>query len=104
VSLAVQQGWGYALLRRLGYRYGSSQLYYITGNQNLIQTLSLCEDSGKKQDILFLGGQALLSANDWADENKRTAYVYLRLPHSSPALAGSAMPFPSDVNECICAY
>ena len=97
VSLAVQQGWGYALLRRLGYRYGSSQLYYITGNQNLIQTLSLCEDSGKKQDILFLGGQALLTANDWADENKRTAYVYLRLPHSSPALAGSAMPFPSDV-------
>jgi len=97
VGLAVPVGWGYLLLRRIGYRYGSSQLYYITGAQNLIQTLSLCEDSGKKQQMLFLGGQAMTSAADWADPVKRTAYVYLRLPHSSPALSGGALPFPSDV-------
>ena len=97
VGLAVPVGWGYLLLRRIGYRYGSSQLYYITGAQNLIQTLSLCEDSGKKQQMLFLGGQAMTSAADWADPVKRTAYIYLRLPHSSPALAGGALPFPSDV-------
>ena len=96
-GLALQEGWGYAMLRRIGYRYGSSQLYYITGQQNLVQALSLCEDSGKKQQLFFLGGQALLSAADWADAGKRTAYVYLRLPHSSPALSGSALPFPSDV-------
>ena len=72
-------------------------MYYINSSQNLVQTLALCEDSGKKQDILFLGGQALLSPADWADPNKRTAYVYLRLPHSSPALAGGALPFPTDV-------
>jgi len=97
VGLALQEGWGYSLLRRVGYRYGSSQLYYISGTQNLVQALSLCEDSGKKQQLFFLGGQALLSAADWADAGKRTAYVYLRLPHSSPALSGSALPFPSDV-------
>ena len=97
VGLALQEGWGYSLLRRIGYRYGSSQLYYISGTQNLVQALSLCEDSGKKQQLFFLGGQALLSAADWADAGKRTAYVYLRLPHSSPALSGSALPFPSDV-------
>jgi hypothetical protein len=85
------------MLRRIGYRYGSSQLYYITGQQNLIQALSLCEDSGKKQQLFFLGGQAILSNDDWADAGKRTAYVYLRLPHSSPALSGGALPFPSDV-------
>jgi hypothetical protein len=96
-GLALQEGWGYQMLRRIGYRYGSSQLYYITGQQNLIQALSLCEDSGKKQQMFFLGGQALLSAADWADAGKRTAYVYLRLPHSSPALSGGALPFPSDV-------
>lgn len=96
-SLATAPGWGYSLIRRIGYRYGSSQLYYINGSQNLIQTLSLCEDSGKKQQMLFLGGQALLSPADWADVTKRTAYVYLRLPHSSPALSGGALPFPSDV-------
>jgi hypothetical protein len=47
--------------------------------------------------MLFLGGQALISPADWADVTKRTAYVYLRLPHSSPALSGGALPFPSDV-------
>ena len=96
-GLALQEGWGYAMLRRVGYRYGSSQLYYITGSQNLVEALSLCEDSGKKQQLFFLGGQALLTAADWADAGKRTAYVYLRLPHSSPALSGSALPFPTDV-------
>lgn len=85
------------MIRRIGYRYGSSQLYYISGQQNLMQALSLVEDSGKKQQMFFLGGQALLSINDWQDAGKRTCYVYLRLPHSSPALSGGALPFPSDV-------
>lgn len=97
LGLALQEGWGYNMLRRIGYRYGSSQLYYITGAQNLVEALSLCEDSGKKQQLFFLGGQALLTAADWADAGKRTAYVYLRLPHSSPALSGAALPFPTDV-------
>ena len=96
-GLALQEGWGYEMIKRIGYRYGSSQLYYITAAQNLVQSLSLCEDSGKKQQMFFLGGQALLSAADWADAGKRTAYVYLRLPHSSPALSGGALPFPSDI-------
>lgn len=96
-GLALQEGWGYAMLRRIGYRYGSSQLYYITGSQNLVEALSLCEDSGKKQQMFFLGGQALLTPADWADAGKRTAYIYLRLPHSSPALSGGALPFPTDV-------
>ena len=96
-GLALPEGWGYQMLRRIGYRYGSSQLYYISGAQNLMQAAALCEDSGKKQQLFFLGGQALLSPADWADAGKRTAYVYLRLPHSSPALSGGALPFPSDV-------
>jgi hypothetical protein len=96
-GLALPEGWGYSLLRRIGYRYGSSQLYYITAAQNLMQAIALCEDSGKKQQLFFLGGQALLSPADWADPGKRTAYVYLRLPHSSPALSGGALPFPTDV-------
>jgi len=96
-GLCLQEGWGYSMLRRIGYRYGSSQLYYISGQQNLVQALALCEDSGKKQQMFFLGGQALLTAADWADAGKRTAYIYLRLPHSSPALSGGALPFPSDV-------
>jgi len=96
-GLALPAGWGYNMIRRIGYRYGSSQLYYISGAQNLAQALSLCEDTGKKEQLFFLGGQALVSLADWADAGKRTCYVYLRLPHSSPALSGGALPFPSDV-------
>ena len=96
-GLALTAGWGYQLLRRIGYRYGSSQLYYISGAQNYVQSLSLCEDSDKKQQMVFLGGQAITSPADWLDAGKRTAYVYLRLPHSSPALSGGALPFPSDI-------
>ena len=96
-GLALPTGWGYSMIRRIGYRYGSSQLYYISGAQNLVQALSLCEDSGKKQQLFFLGGQAVTSIADWADAGKRTCYVYLRLPHSSPALSGGSLPFPSDV-------
>jgi len=96
-GLALPEGWGYSMIRRIGYRYGSSQLYYLSGQQNLMQALSLVEDSGKKQQMFFLGGQAVLSIADWADAGKRTAYVYLRLPHSSPALSGGSLPFPSDV-------
>jgi hypothetical protein len=97
LGLALPEGWGYMLVKRIGYRYGSSQLYYISGEQNLLQAASLCEDSGKKQQLFFLGGQAILNVDDWMDAGKRTAYVYLRLPHSSPALSGGALPFPSDV-------
>jgi len=96
-GLALPVGWGYSLIRRIGYRYGSSQLYYISGAQNLLQAIALCEDSGKKQQLFFLGGQAMASIADWANAGKRTCYVYLRLPHSSPALSGGALPFPSDV-------
>jgi hypothetical protein len=96
-GLALPVGWGYNMIRRIGYRYGSSQLYYISGDQNLLQSIALCEDSGKKNQLFFLGGQAIASIADWADAGKRTCYVYLRLPHSSPALSGGALPFPSDV-------
>jgi hypothetical protein len=96
-GLALPLGWGYHFIKRIGYRYGSSQLYYISGAQNLMQALALCEDSGKKQQLMNLGGQALLTSADWADAGARTGYVYLRLPHSSPALSGGALPFPSDI-------
>lgn len=103
-GIAAPEGWGYMLLRRIGYRYGPSQLYYISGQQNLMQSLSLCEDSGKKQQLFFLGGQALLSDADWQDAGKRTAYCYLRLPHSSPALSGGSLPFPTDVITAPCIF
>lgn len=96
-NVALPLGWGYSLIRRIGYRYGSSQLYYISGAQNLVQALSLCEDSGKRDALYALGGQAITSVTDTQNPALWSAYVYLRLPHSSPALAGGALPFPTDL-------
>jgi hypothetical protein len=96
-GLAMNAGWGYNMIRRVGYRYGSSQLYYINGGQNLGQSVALCEDSDKKQQLVYFGGQAITTPAQWQSASARTAYVYLRLPHSSPAVAGGALPFPTDV-------
>jgi hypothetical protein len=96
-NVALPTGWGYNLIRRIGYRYGSSQLYYISGAQNLVQSLSLCEDSGKRDQLYALGGQSITTAADTQNPAKWSAYVYLRLPHSSPALSGGALPFPTDL-------
>ena len=100
-GLALNAGWGYSAIRRIGVRYGGSTLYYFSGDQILIDTLSECEDSGKKQQIFDLGGQALLgataSAGDFASVSKRTAYVYIKLPHNTPSAQEKNLPLPSDL-------
>lgn len=94
-GVGAPQGWAYSLVKRIGYRYSSSSLYYVSGGQSLMQAVSMVEDSGKRDQLIQLGGSALLGGATPSAGN-RTGYVYLRLPHSSPAVAGGALPFPSD--------
>ena len=100
-GLALNAGWGYSSIRRIGVRYGGSTLYYFSGDQCLIDILSECEDSVKKQNMFDLGGQALLSATasagDFASVSKRTAYVYIKLPHNTPSAQEKNLPLPSDL-------
>lgn len=55
----------------------------------------------KKQQMFDLGGQPLLgataSAGDFASVTKRTAYVYIKLPHNSPSAQEKNLPLPSDL-------
>ena len=67
--------------------------------------LSDCEDSAKRDQMLQLGGQALLpvnsaGGNDFADENKRTAYVYIKCPWNSPSAQEKPLPIETDLNYC----
>ena len=100
-GLALNAGWGYSAIRRIGVRYGGSTLYYFSGDQCLIDILSECEDSVKKQNMFDLGGQTLLgataSAGDFSDAIKRTAYVYIKLPHNTPSAQEKNLPLPTDL-------
>ena len=95
-ALGCSSGWGYAAIRQLGIRVGNSSLYYFTGDQLLQAVLSECEDSEKRDQMLFLGGQALIPA-DFADANKRTAYVYIKCPWNTPSAQEKTLPLETDL-------
>jgi hypothetical protein len=98
-GLGCSEGWGYSAIRQLGVRIGNSSLYYFTGDQLLQAVLSDCEDSEKRDQMLYLGGQALAPA-DFANEDKRTAYVYIKCPWNSPSAQEKPLPIPSDLRRC----
>lgn len=95
-GLGCSEGWGYSAIRQVGIRIGNSSLYYFTGDQLLNAVLSDCEDSEKRDQMLYLGGQALAPA-DFADENKRTAYVYIKCPWNSPSAQEKPLPLETDL-------
>lgn len=100
-GLALNAGWGYEAIRRVGVRYGGSTLYYFSGDQMLIDILSECEDSQKKQDIFNLGGATCLGtaagSGTFANLANRTAYVYIKLPHNTPSAQEANLPLPTDL-------
>lgn len=106
-GLALQTGWGYSMIESLGIRIGGSSYYTFTGDELLVGVLSDAEDSLKRNAIMVLGGQALSSdrpnpaggadINDFADENKRTAYVYLKCPWNSVSAQEKPLPLPTDL-------
>ena len=98
-TLALNQGWGYALISRLSVRYGSSAQYFWSGPQMYLQNLIDAENTTKANDISQLGGNALQGAA-CANAN---AYVYLKLPHNSVRASGKPLPFPSDLNTAAAA-
>jgi hypothetical protein len=74
-----------------------SSLYFFQGEQELIECLSECEDSVKRDQLLQLGGAEIASPTDWASENLRSASIYIKLPHNSPSAQEKPILFPTDV-------
>ena len=96
-SVGLATGWGYNMIESVGLRIAGSSYYTFTGEQLMLAVLSDCEDSGKRDQLLNLGGQALLSQNDFADAAKRTAYVYLKMPFNSVSAQEKPLPLPTDL-------
>ena len=92
-TLALNQGWGYALISRLSVRYGSSAQYFFSGAQMYLQNLIDAENTKKAEDISTLGGNSLVGAAC----GSANAYVYIKLPHNSVRASGKPLPFPSDL-------
>ncbi len=96
-SVGLSSGWGYNMIESVGLRIAGSSYYTFTGDQLLVAVLADCEDSGKRDAILALGGQALVSAADFASDAKRTAYVYLKMPFNSVSAQEKPLPLPTDL-------
>jgi hypothetical protein len=92
-NVALDQGWGYALINRVSVRYGSSAQYFFSGTQMFLQNLYDAENSTKADKISQVGGNALTGAACAG----AVAYVYLKLPHNSVRASGKPLPFPSDL-------
>lgn len=96
-NLGLPMGWGYNLIDSLGIRIAGSSYYTFTGDQLLVAVLSDCEDSGKRNALMALGGQALTDPDDFADVNKRTAYIYVKCPWNSVSAQEKPLPLPTDL-------
>jgi hypothetical protein len=92
-AMALNQGWGYALINRLSVRYGSSAQYFWTGAQMFLENMIDAENTQKANTLAALGGNAV-SAGACAGA---LAYVYLKLPHNSVRADGKPLPFASDL-------
>ena len=95
-GLGLTRGWLYQLVASINVRYAGSQQYQFAGEQELIQILNECEDSVKKDQMLEQGGAEIKSPADWAQENLRSASIYIKLPHNSPSAQEKPLPFPTD--------
>jgi len=98
VGLALNAGWGYALIRQVSYRVGGSSQYFLTGQQVLQAALKNCADSQSKNDLLTLGGSAAAGAAAFSALGANNfAYVWLPLPWTKPTSVGKPTPLPSDL-------
>lgn len=92
-NASLAQGWGYSLVRTISVRYGGSSQYFWTGSQMCAQNLLDCENQGKTEQLLNLGGNFCVGSACSGAE----ALLYLNLPHNTPRAEGKTLPLPSDL-------
>jgi len=95
-GLALQPGWGYRAIANISYRYATASQWFVESAQHFISVIDSVEDFVKRDTLIQLGGQALVSAADFADPVKRTAYVYIKIPSNTPNHK-KHLPYPSDL-------
>jgi hypothetical protein len=102
-GLGLSRGWGYlGAVRQVSIRYGGSSTYFFTGAQLLERCLRQSPNGTFRDDLLTLGGNAVLTDSQWAQD--QYAYVLINLPHTCASPEGDTTTvLPSDLNEAILA-
>lgn len=95
-GVALAPGWGYACIDNLSYRFATAQQLFVQGEQHFISVIDSVDDFIKRDTIIQLGGQALVTSADFANVSKRTAYVYIKIPSNTPN-HNKHLPYPSDL-------
>lgn len=95
----LNRGWGYSLIKQVSFRYGGSSQYFLSGQQILQNALRQAPNTGARDQILSLGGNAAVGAAAAAGDFSvaQRAYVWLSLPHCIPTAEGKLPPLPSDL-------
>lgn len=96
---AMPRGWLAAMVQQVALRIGGSSLYYFTGDQIMVDTLTDCEESGKKQGVMNFAGGELLSQADFSSSNAvgRSASIYLKMPFNSISALQKTLALPTDL-------
>jgi hypothetical protein len=100
---AFPRGWLALMVDQVALRVGGSSLYYFTGDQIFIDTLTDCEDSGKKQAVMDVAGSELLVPTDFVAGPSLGASIYLKMPFNSISALQKTLPLPTDLNKWVCA-
>lgn len=100
-SLAIPRSWGYGLIRQVSFRYGGSSQFFLSQQQLLQNALRKAPNSGSRDDLFSLGGNAAAGATLATPQR---AYVWLALPHTIPTSSGKLPPLPSDLNTMVECY
>ena len=95
----INRGWGYSAIKQVSFRYGGSSQYFLSGQQVLQNALRQAPNTGARDQILALGGNAAAGAAAGAGDfaTAQRAYVWLSLPHCVPTAEGKLPPLPSDL-------
>ncbi len=94
---ALPRGWLYSCIDTIALRIGGSSLYYFASDQLLVDILTDCEDSGKKNDVLALGGAECKDLPAFQVASNLTAYAYIKLPFNSISALQKPLPLPTDL-------
>ena len=98
-GVALNQSWGYSLIKQISYRVGGSSQYYISGAQNFQNAMRLCPDAASRDALAKLGGPQMMVAADFGVNQaaNKYAYVWLSLPWTKPSAVGKPPPLPTDL-------
>jgi hypothetical protein len=97
VGYAFPDNWGSAMLQTVALRVGGSALYYFTQDQLFIDTLTDCEDEGKKNAVCSLSGGAILNQAAYSKLSNRIANIYLKMPFNSISALQKTLCLPTDL-------